>query len=74
MNPSLNPRTMNWRHQQLLEEARAERLAALVRPRPRAWRGWTAQVLLALATWLSPEIGQPVPTFEWVRARRNGHA
>jgi len=78
MNPSiyLDPAAVSWRHQQLLEEAKAERMACLVRPASRPvhlrLRGWMAQALLALATWLSPEVGRATPTFELARARRNG--
>jgi hypothetical protein len=70
-----------WRLEQLVEERERDRLVAQL-PRA-AWpvlrvrlriRARLAQALVALATWLSPDIRQPTPALELARARRNGTA
>jgi hypothetical protein len=65
----------DWRRQQLLEEAEAERLAAqLPRHTPQLHiRRRLAHVLLALANWLSPDVFPSAPPLRLARAtRRNG--
>ena len=71
-----------WRIRQLAEERERDRLAdQLPRSSLGTWRAKLhiraklAQALVALATWLSPEIRQATPSFKLARAtRRNGTA
>jgi hypothetical protein len=79
MNPYLPPESnAYWRYRELLEEAASERRAALLPQRSRPVqlriRVRLAHALLALATWLSPDIARPAPRFNLARARRNGSA
>jgi hypothetical protein len=72
-----------WRYSEFLAERDRDRLAAQlprlaapleVRIRVRL-RARLAQALVALATWLSPDVLQPTPAFKLARAtRRNGTA
>ena len=74
-----------WRYQQFLEERERDRRIALLPQGAANWqlsprlrvrvRARLAEALVAVATWLNPEIRQPAPAFKLARAtRRNGTA
>lgn len=52
MSPQSYERLVQWRQEQLLQEAAAERLAARVYPRRTSLRGRAAVGLYRLAAWL----------------------
>jgi hypothetical protein len=60
MNPQAYECLINWRQQQLLEEAAAARLAAAVQPRRARLRTRVAASLYELAAWLSAEMADAV--------------
>ena len=63
-----------WRHREFLAEAERDRLLRQVPRQPRhlqlRLRARLAQVLLAVATWLSPEVSQPAPSLNLARVTR----
>jgi hypothetical protein len=60
MNPQTYESLINWRQQQLLEEAAAERLAVAVQPRRGRLRTRVAASLYELAAWLSAGMADAV--------------
>jgi hypothetical protein len=53
MTPQVFETLVEWRQQQLLQEAAAERLAVQLQVHAPGLRGWMAGSLVQLATWLS---------------------